>query len=164
MQITNLEILNLALDTVKNKHESTIDNIRSLDIKSSVILALFGVLLIPSLEILQWIIKINNLYFLKLIPVSITAIGILFCLISLIPQRFKTTPSLSALKNALESNMDVNLIKAQLYSNLYRAIIFNRKVAKRKVIFNAVSIWLSIIVFLLIIILFLLKGVIDGWK
>ena len=153
MQISNLESLNLVLETVKNKHESTLANIRSLDIKSSVILALFGVLLIPSLEILQWIVRINALHLLKLIPVSITSIGILFCLISLVPQKFKTTPSLSALKNALESNMDVNLIKAQLYSNLYRAIIFNRKIAKRKVIFNSVSAWLSMAVFLLIIML-----------
>ncbi len=162
MQITNMESLNLALETVKNKHESTIANIRSLDIKSSIILALFGVLLIPSLEILQWTVRINSQYFLKLIPICITSAGIIFCLLTIVPHKYKTTPSLSSLKNALENNMDVNLIKAQLYSNISRAIIFNRKIAKRKAIFNVVSSWLSLIVFLLIITLFLLKGVIDG--
>lgn len=162
MQISDIESLNLALETVKYKHESTLANIRSLDIKSSVILALFGVLLIPSLEILQWTIRKDALYFLKLIPVCITSIGIFFCLLTLAPQKFKTTPNLSVLKRALENNMDVISIKAQLYSNLYSAIIFNRKIAVRKSIFARISTWLSAIVFLLIIILFLLKGVIDG--
>jgi len=162
MQISNLESLNLALETVKNKHESNLANIHSLDIKSSIILALFGLLLIPSLEVLQWTVRLHALYFLKLIPVCGTSGGIFFCLLTLFPRRFKTPPKLSALKNALESNMDVNLIKAQLYSNLYRAILFNHKIARRKSILNIVSIWISIIVFLLIIILFLLKGVING--
>jgi len=144
MKISNSETLDLAFEVVKDKHESTIANIRSLDIKSSVFMALFGVLLVPSIEILQWKRQMSLGHFENFIPVIITVIGVILCLAAVVPQKFKTTPALAALEEALETNMDIDSIKAQLYSNLFRAIIFNRKIAQRKVRLSQLAWWLSI--------------------
>jgi hypothetical protein len=162
MPVSDPGSLDIAFEVVKERHESIMSNVRSIDTKSSIFLALFGILLIPSLEILQWTIIINGLSFLKFIPIIFISVGMIVSLLTLLPQTYTIVPDLAALLGAVENNMGADTLKEQLFSNIHRAAIINSEIAAKKGRLINISAWLAIINFIIIAWLFLFKGVLDG--
>jgi hypothetical protein len=112
------ENLNILLETAELKQESVLSNIRSLDIKASIILAFFGVLLIPSIEIFQWTLINDDLVCLKIVPGASVAIGVFFCLLTLFPQKSVSFPKLSILKDIYHEGAYSDQLRAELFSYL----------------------------------------------
>jgi len=155
------ENLNILLETAQSKHETILSNIRSLDIKASIILAFFGVLLIPYFDISQWIIKKDGFIFLKFIPGLFVIIGIILCLIALFPQKSLTYPKLSFLENMYLNKIMPNNFKAELFSYYKESCRQNNKISVKKLKFLNLALIFLIISFAVVILLFIFKGDIN---
>jgi hypothetical protein len=155
----NLDIL---LETGELKQESVLSNIRSLDIKASIILAFFGVLLIPSVEIFRWTIINKKLIYLKFFPGLIIIIGILFCLLALIPQKLYSYPRLSGLRSLYHQGINPDQLKAELISYYELACIENEKISKKKLFLIKTTYIFLALSFIIIMLLYIFKGEIDG--
>lgn len=155
------ENLNILLETAQLELESILSNIRAVDIKASIILAFFGVLLIPSFEIFQWIIREDELIFLKFIPGFFVIIGIALCLIVLFPQKRRGYPDLSFLEDMYVKGIPSNNFKAELISYYKDSCGLNDKLSNKKVKFTKFALIFLIISFLALILLFIFKGDID---
>jgi hypothetical protein len=162
MSIYDSENLGILLDTSAVKLESVLSNIRSLDIKMSVFMAFFGVLLIPSTDILQWQIINGRLVFLKFLPVLLIFIGILFCLFALAPRKIYPQPRLPGLISLYHNGVTPDTLKAELISYYGWAIIENVKVSKKKLRFIRITYISLFSSFMIIALLYILKGKIDA--
>jgi hypothetical protein len=161
MAINESENLNILLQSAELKQESVLSNIRSLDIKASIILAFFGVLFIPSVDIFQWTIRKNELIYLKFSPGISIIIGIIFCLLALFPQKIVSFPYLSILKDIYHKGINPNQLKAELFSYYEMACMKNRKLSRKKLIFINIAFIFLIISLIIIILFFIFKGEID---
>lgn len=156
------ENLNILLDMAKTKHESILANIRSLDIKASIILAFFGVLLIPAFEIFRWKISWPGFLYLKYSPIAIISAGIIASIFELLPQKLYTYPQLAVLRNGYNSGAQPDAVKAELISYFELSCSKNRDIALKKLkCIKLAGIVLAISIFVTIAYI-LLKGVFDA--
>jgi len=155
------ENLNILLKTAENKHEAILSNIRAIDTKASIILAFFGVLFIPSADIFQWTIRKNEFFIIKLLPGIFIVIGIVFCLMALLPQKIYAFPQLVALEDLYYNHISPNQLKAELFSYYREGEKENGKLARRKIRMVKIALYFLVISFSLTILLYILKGVID---
>jgi len=162
MSKNDSENLDILLKTAELKQESVLSNIRSLDIKASIILAFFGVLLIPSVEIFQWEIINDRLVYLKFIPGLIIIIGVLFCLFALVPQNIYSYPRLFGLKSLYHNGIKPDQLRAELFSYYEWANIENDKISKRKLLLIRTTYIFLGLSFIVIALLYIFKGEIDG--
>ena len=162
MSKNDSENLDILLETGELKQESVLSNIRSLDIKASIILAFFAVLIIPSVEIFQWKIINDKLIYLKYIPGLIIIIGILFCLFALVPQNLYSYPRLPGLKSLYHNGINPDQLKAELFSYYEWATIENDKISKRKLLLIRTTYVFLALSFIIIMLLYIFKGEIDG--
>lgn len=126
----NLDIL---LNVAQIKHDAVLSNLRALDIKISIILAFFGILFFPSLDIFSWTIIKCELLFIKFLPGLISVAGVILCLIALFPQREYSIPNLSALKKMHDEQIKAEQFKAELFSYYNNAVENNGLLARKKV-------------------------------
>jgi hypothetical protein len=157
-----IDSLDVILETAELKHESVLSNIRSIDIKASITIAFFGVLLLPSFEVSQWKVISIFQFVVKLIPTISVLVGILFCLLTLFPRSTISYARLSTLRIMFANGMRPSEIKAQLFSLYQMASEFNDQIARKKFRFTKISfIFLFISIFALLLTL-IFKGVIDA--
>jgi hypothetical protein len=135
-----------------------LSHIRSLDIKLSILLAFFGVILIPAFDILTWKIKLCDLALLKYLPAFFSGIGVGLCLIGLIPQKEFAIPKLSALKKMYEEGMKPNQFKAELFSYYSNAVDKNNIIEHKKRVYLYAVFALLAVSFILLFILNLFQG------
>jgi len=152
------ENLDILLETSTIKQESVLSNLRAIDTKASIILAFFGVLLIPSIEIFRWATKTELYFYLKLFPGISVLCGIIFCLIILFPQNSIAFPNLSVLTEMYKKGIIPNNLKAELISYYRSATEKNRNLAQRKLKYTKFALILLIISISLIIANLILKG------
>jgi hypothetical protein len=152
----------LLLETAKLKFESIISNIRSLDIKASIILALYGVLLIPALDILAWEIQNKEVVFLKFLPLVVDSCGIILCILTLFPQNVTSFPNLLELENYYYGDLESDNLRLELYAYYRDNIEENRAITILKLTFIKCALWSASTAFIITIVLFLLKGEIIG--
>jgi len=155
------ENLNILLKTAELKLGSTISNFRALDTKASIFFAFLGVLFIPSLNIFQWTIRKDEFIFLKFLPGILIIIGIIFCLLSLFPQKWMVFPNLIGVEKLYSNGISPNHLKAELFSVYREALLYNFKISKQKLKFTKYALYLLIASFLVIILLFIFKGVLN---
>ena len=157
---TKLDIL---LHTAEFSMDSMLSNIRSLDTKASIILALFGVLLIPSLEILHWAFIYNICILLKYAPLFLIVLGIYFNIRSLLPRNYLGVPDVDTLIG--DNNLKNVKSLDDLINILINCYIFNigknRDLVKKKIKNIEISIFLFVSAFSIILLFYLFKPLID---
>lgn len=137
----------------------TIERSRHFDIKASIVLALYGILLIPAFEIYGW--KEPSL-FVRLVPIITVVIGTIFCILAILPRIHLEHPPLEELEKDYTSDKHPLNLKADLYSSYKKSSEKNIKVGEDKIRLIIKAQILALIAFYLIVLLNVFRGVLYG--
>ena len=146
-----LEILH---EIGKYAFENQIANYRALDTKSSILLALFGLLLIEGTSNLC---RGNPSFYVFITSVAASLSGLLISLFLIKPHKLKMPfDKLDQYQKLYESDMTGEKIKAQLFANIKETFKSNRSIINDKVVYLKITYYMlvfAVIVFSIAIII-----------
>jgi hypothetical protein len=134
--------LETILEFAQSAYNSYLEHSRALDTKSSILLAVLGVFMIPAFDSVHKIYTVSDS--LNWFSASATALSMLLCLLALRMQKLATTPELDPLQEYYESSVDVDHMRAQLFAAFKEAGAINREIVRRKARLMNVAYWLTI--------------------
>ena len=148
------EKLEIIHEISKNAFDNQIANYRALDTKSSILLALFGLILIEGTSNLC---RSNPSFYLFIASVAASLSGLLISLFLIKPHKLKMPfDKLDQYQKLYESDMTGDKIRAQLFANIKETFAHNKSIIKDKVVYLKITYYLlvfSVIVFSIAIII-----------
>ena len=162
MDDSTSESLRILCDNASKALDSFFSHSRHIDTKASIMMAFFGILFVPSLDIFRLFSTDKLIFYLRWIPLLFIIVGFILCLIALSLKKYYSTPNFDGIENMYKEGKSPNEIRAQLFSYYKNSIYENKKMAELKIEFTKYSIWIAALAFFLITILFLYKGVVNG--
>ena len=154
-----IDQVNFLFEAGLRTFDSSDERSRHCDLKASIILAFLGILLLPSLETFGWS---NKLLGLRLAPILLVFLGIVFCLFAVLPTLHSNHPKLSVLETDYNQDKAPMESKLELFRYYERAAKENNDVGKRKVKFIQAALASSFFAFILILVQYVARGWLYG--
>lgn len=154
-----IDQVNILFKAGLRAYDSSEERSRHCDLKASIILAFLGILLLPSLEIFSWS---NKLLGLRLAPILLVFLGIVFCLFAILPTIHLKHPPLSVLKRDYDQDKAPINSKIELFVYYKSAAEKNDDVGKRKVKFIQGALASSFFAFVFILVQYVARGWLYG--